>query len=793
MFTLLETAKKAKLKFYNAATIELLEAEGKKGLVWRLAVIKTGWSKNGKFYPAEVLEAAVPRFEGATVNAFKFSGEFHNHLPSGTSEQNPAGFALNVEGWLEDAKFESLESYGLEGHGITALFNVTDPKLAETLRSAWEKGKKDLLGFSIDAEGKMARGDAEGLSGLIVTSIDKVNSLDVVSQPAAGGQLLRIVASLDNPIKKENTMLRRLIESLLREFGDGKGLIEFLKSEKSNVLTKESVEGKQDAEILEALVTAFESGVDGSKFKDVRVTSKVIESLSGLIKDGKFGESIDAIKGYLKETAEGDPAPAVPADPVKPAEPVVPAVAPVVDPVKPADPVAPVVPAVKADDSAVKEALNKLLVESSDNKAKARILEAKLPEPTQNKVLRQLVGTGKVIETSLVESTIKEEKIALDGLKEKGILTFSGGPIEMGRNKSDKHGLAMDKMLGDLDETELKESQGIPAFEGLKHAYIEMTGDVGITGLVDRGKLREADSSDFPFALGNTLNRRMVRDYSKLAKEWQKLVGETNVKDFREQEVVRWGGFNNLATVAEDGPYTAFTTPSEEEAKYTPLTKGRSFYITRRMVINDDIQSVQKFPKMAAIAADRTLAQFVWNLILSYTSGINDTAIYDAVVLYHAGSHNNTATDALATAPLSVARIAMMNQTEADSGEILGIRPKYLIVPPNLEPTARYLVESDHNPGSVNHDMNIHKGQYEIIMSPYLQSDLNNWYLMADKNDIEGVEIGYVQGRRDPELFLQDQPTVGATFTNDRLTWKIRHEYGGAVIDYRGFYGAIVT
>ena len=25
-------------------------------------------------------------------------------------------------------------------------------------------------------------------------------------------------------------------------------------------------------------------------------------------------------------------------------------------------------------------------------------------------------------------------------------------------------------------------------------------------------------------------------------------------------------------------------------------------------------------------------------------------------------------------------------------------------------------------------------------------------------------------------------------FTNDQLTYKIRHIYGGAVIDYRGFY-----
>ena len=30
-------------------------------------------------------------------------------------------------------------------------------------------------------------------------------------------------------------------------------------------------------------------------------------------------------------------------------------------------------------------------------------------------------------------------------------------------------------------------------------------------------------------------------------------------------------------------------------------------------------------------------------------------------------------------------------------------------------------------------------------------------------------------------------------FSHDKLTWKIRHIYGGNVLDYRGLYGAIVA
>ena len=34
----------------------------------------------------------------------------------------------------------------------------------------------------------------------------------------------------------------------------------------------------------------------------------------------------------------------------------------------------------------------------------------------------------------------------------------------------------------------------------------------------------------------------------------------------------------------------------------------------------------------------------------------------------------------------------------------------------------------------------------------------------------------------------QDMPLYGINFTQDVISYKVRHEYGGAVVDYRGFY-----
>jgi hypothetical protein len=45
--------------------------------------------------------------------------------------------------------------------------------------------------------------------------------------------------------------------------------------------------------------------------------------------------------------------------------------------------------------------------------------------------------------------------------------------------------------------------------------------------------------------------------------------------------------------------------------------------------------------------------------------------------------------------------------------------------------------------------------------------------------------VGFVQGQREPQIFIQNDPTQGAVFTNDRITYKVRHEYGGDIVDFR--------
>jgi len=90
---------------------------------------------------------------------------------------------------------------------------------------------------------------------------------------------------------------------------------------------------------------------------------------------------------------------------------------------------------------------------------------------------------------------------------------------------------------------------------------------------------------------------------------------------------------------------------------------------------------------------------------------------------------------------------------------------------------------------------NPYKGSAKLMVVPrkYLRGDVNNWYMTAAKKDIELIELGFLGGKQNPELIRQDAPGVGAVFTNDVIRYKVRHEYGGVVVDFRGFQGGIVT
>ena len=320
-----------------------------------------------------------------------------------------------------------------------------------------------------------------------------------------------------------------------------------------------------------------------------------------------------------------------------------------------------------------------------------------------------------------------------------------------------------------------------------KECYIQITGDKNVTGNIkncDQARMREAlDSTTFPDALGDSIARRMIALYNApdMYSLWRRIVTIGRAGDFRTQERIRIGGYGDLPAVAEKANYPELASPTDEKATFAVSKRGGTESVTLEMIKNDDVSVIRQIPNKLSRAAKRTLAKFVFDFIK------DGPVIYDGVAFFHA-THNNLFTAALADASFAAHRLAMKNQTEMDSGDPLGIPPKFLLVPDELEQTAFDMFRRDTN----NDETFVQTLKPEVIPVWYW-TDANDWATMADPNDIPTIEIAFLDGEEEPALFIQDNPTSGSMFANDSLTWKIRHIYGGAVADYRGATKAVVA
>lgn len=293
------------------------------------------------------------------------------------------------------------------------------------------------------------------------------------------------------------------------------------------------------------------------------------------------------------------------------------------------------------------------------------------------------------------------------------------------------------------------------------------------------------NSSSWAEVLGDSMTRKMVSMYDQPElQSWRAIVSDVvPVNDFRTQRRVRVGGYGTLPVVNEGAPYQPLTSPGDEEVTYALEKKGGTDDLTMEMIANDDLGAITRIPRGLGLAAARTLHNFVWDFILT------NPTIYDSVTLFHA-SHNNTTAVALSQSGMSSLRQKMRDQTGyGDTSNILSLVPKILVVPNELEELALQLTGSrvavPATPAGPSDTPNLHQGMQYIVLD--YDTDANDWFQVADPSRCPTIEVGFYQGRQTPELFTQSDQNVGSMFNADKVTWKIRHTYKGAVLDYRGF------
>lgn len=145
------------------------------------------------------------------------------------------------------------------------------------------------------------------------------------------------------------------------------------------------------------------------------------------------------------------------------------------------------------------------------------------------------------------------------------------------------------------------------------------------------------------------------------------------------------------------------------------------------------------------------------------------------------GNLSNSGTSTLTKDAVSLTRQAMM-ATEDDAGNILGMMPNAIMVPPELEDTALEIVNSMQDPSSANNTINPQAGRFQVVAWHYL-TDSNNWFMMDTVWMRENLKW---YNRQNLEISVLDQTATEAVYEA-----YMRYSFGWD--DWRWVYGHNVT
>jgi ATP-dependent protease ClpP protease subunit/phage major head subunit gpT-like protein len=288
-------------------------------------------------------------------------------------------------------------------------------------------------------------------------------------------------------------------------------------------------------------------------------------------------------------------------------------------------------------------------------------------------------------------------------------------------------------------------------------------------------------TDDFSSIFLDVAEKTLMRAFQEAPATWRPFVNVVPASDFKTIYGVSLSEAPDLELVDADGEYKS-SKMSDKQESYSVATYGKIVYLTRQMIVNDDLRAFTRLPRLLGTAARRKESDLVWALITS------NPAMQDGTTLFHADHNNLEAAagnkGAVDTDKLSAARAAMRKQKGLE-GAILDLQPRFLLVPVEQETSAEVILRStalpqaDQSSGVYNPWAN----RLTPIAEPRLDADSTKaWYTVADPAQVDTIEVAYLDGNEAP--YTEEEPL----FVRDAVGYKIRHDFGCGVMDHRGFF-----
>ena len=288
-------------------------------------------------------------------------------------------------------------------------------------------------------------------------------------------------------------------------------------------------------------------------------------------------------------------------------------------------------------------------------------------------------------------------------------------------------------------------------------------------------------TADFPEILANVINKTLRNGYQSAPITWKPFVNEVFVNDFKEISRTNLGDAAKLEKLGE-GSEVKEGTISETAEKYFVEEYAKSITISRKVIINDDLNFVAKLPERMGRRARDLESDVIYDIIKA------NAVLADSVALFAAGHGNLSGSPAAPNeAGLSEMRKLMRRQLGLDGAEI-ALTPIMMLVPPEHETVAEKLLATIVPDSSTNVSPFSAAGRtpLRLDVEPRLETggggSTDAWYGMASKGQVDMIELARLAGSNGPQTRTQEG------FDVNGVKIKIMHDVGAKALDFRGLF-----
>lgn len=288
-------------------------------------------------------------------------------------------------------------------------------------------------------------------------------------------------------------------------------------------------------------------------------------------------------------------------------------------------------------------------------------------------------------------------------------------------------------------------------------------------------------TSDFDAILLDAQNKTLRQAYQEAPRTWSTWAKRATAPDFKNINRIALSEVPTLTELNEGKPIQ-YVTVSDSKEVYVLREFAGGLRLTRRSLINDDMDAFSTLPNKQAQAAARLEDDVAYAVLTANANMADGVPLFDAA---HgnlvSGSGNVGSPSTVAT--ISAAEKLMMLQKGPKNAAYLNIMPKFLIVPVSLKTAAETFVASRVDPTKSNEYPNPYQGKLQVVANARLDAaSVTGWYLAADYREgiVDTIEVCFLTDEPEPRLRQETD------FDTEDVKMAVTHVVAAKAIEYRG-------